>query len=68
MMNATAGCMPISIPLRSITMGMHGIDRIVKQYADLSRKSISLLTSGHFSLTPPYSKRPSRGITTGSEN
>ena len=42
MTDAAAGCMPISISLRSITMGMHDIDGIVKQYADLSRKSKSL--------------------------
>jgi hypothetical protein len=45
MTEVAAGYMPISIPLRSITMGMYGIDRIVKQYADFSRKTKSLLTS-----------------------
>ena len=48
MTSTMAGCMPISIPLRSITMGMYGIDRIVKQYADLSRKTTSLLTAVYY--------------------
>jgi len=34
----------ISIPLRSISMAMSHLVKIVKVYADLSRKSISHLT------------------------
>jgi len=36
--------MAISIPLRSIAMTMSHVVKIVKVYADLSRKSISRLT------------------------
>jgi len=37
----------ISIPLRSISMAMSHLVKIVKVYADLSRKSISHLTGDY---------------------
>ena len=37
----------ISIPLRSISMAMSHLVKIVKVYADLSRKSISRLTGDY---------------------